>query len=134
MRKVTYSKRAVKLPNATTLGYAQYLAHPGDFIAYKETYQDGSYSLRNARVIGRIEATDDQGPACKGFLLVCALSDSMTFGYERWIDPADVTECQPGDRASHFLAWFAGASPETLHKYTRDDLETRRAADLSHAP
>lgn len=89
--------RQVTCPNATHLGFAKVNAQRGDLIVYKETYTDGSFSTRIARMIGRVHyapaIADDKEPV-RDFLLVLVLSDNGCFCYERWINPKDVTEVQ----------------------------------------
>lgn len=92
----TIDTRQVYLPNASTLGFGKYQARFGDFVWYREHYTDGSYSTVLGRVLGRVAYAPPCGetPAIEGYLLVAQLGHNATHVYERWIDPADVTECQ----------------------------------------
>lgn len=136
-RKVEYStRREVKLPNASTLGYGRWKARAGDFIVYKEQHGAGDAAeehYRLARVIGQITAVDgrtDDGMV--GSLLVLAIADEAAYGYERWIDADDVVECRSPEHAQVFLRWLIQASPAELFKYCRDDLATRQEASCHH--
>jgi hypothetical protein len=129
-RNVKYNNRKTYLPNACTNGYGKYYAKAGDFVAFDETFADGSKGGCFGRIIGCIAETDNDGPDGAGKLLVCQIGSTAAFGMERWIDPSDVTLCEDPRRAAHFLAWFMQASPDSLFKYCRDDLETRKAATL----
>lgn len=81
--------KPIKCPNAQRTGYNLGVANIGNLIVYREYHQDDSYSMRVARVLGRVTAPkvrpDDR--EVKGFALVMALSDDCTHAYERWVDP-----------------------------------------------
>lgn len=136
-RKVEFStRREVKLPNASTLGYGRWKARAGDFIVYKEQHSvsvPAEEHSRLARVIGQITSvegrTDDP---CVGFLVVLAVDDEAAYGYERWINADDVTECRSPEHARAFLTWLVQATPSELFKYCRDDLEERQKASCHH--
>ena len=117
-------RKATRLPRAMTLGHGRWKARPGDWIVYFRS--DGSRAF--ARVIGQIESCDTDGPDCTGWLQVVAVSDNGSFGYERWINPADVIECLDPARVRTFLAWMLSATPADLRAYTRDDPSVRSAA------
>lgn len=132
-RKVEFSTRKqAKVHGSGTLGYNQWKARAGDIITYKERYEDGTHGYRQARVVGVITSHDhiegEKPNQYAGNLLVLAFSDDLTFGYERWVKPEDVTDCKRPEHAATFLAFALDADPERLFKYIRDDLETRQAA------
>lgn len=128
-RMIEYSTRkTVNVPLADHGGFGQWKAQGGDFITYRENYTDGSYGRRFARVIGVITKCDNQGPSGVGKLLVLAVSDDGSFGYERWVEPEEVLECKHVEHAKTFLTWLVNATTSDMHLYIRDDLKTREAA------
>ena len=106
-RKIKLDPQAeTKLLSSSTWGYGKWRCSPGDFITYKEPLTDGSVNLRAARVIGRITECDNDGPSGVGMLCVLAINEDLHFGYERWVDPKDVTGCMDAKHAGAFLTWL----------------------------
>lgn len=135
-RPVKYDNRRVYLPNASTIGYGRYYAKAGNLIVFQDEYREGLNHLTHVgKVIGRISETDtlqgERHGQWVGHLLVLQCAAHLMYGYERWIDPATVTQCCEPEHAAHFMAWLFKAEPAELFKYTRDDLSTRQAADYS---
>ena len=112
----TLRRVPIACPNASPIGYGKCVADPGDLISYKEHCADGSYMLRLARVVGRVNAPAD-GPICpevKGKICAVALNDEGTTCYERWIDPSDVVHVNRP--APNFMHYFMTADPSELVK------------------
>lgn len=64
------------------------------------------HSYHTARVLGRVSAsTLDRDGRVEGFALVMALSYDCTNAYERWADPADITEVR--EVSTKMLEFFA---------------------------
>lgn len=103
----TVNTRPVKCPNATRLGYGLGVANVGDLIVYKEYYNDDSFKLRVARMIGRVTApkiaSDDS--EVKGWILAMVLSDNHCHIYERWVNPGYVIEVRK--LPTNILRFFA---------------------------
>ena len=116
--------------NATMLGHGTWEVLEGDFILYKEYLADDSYNVRFARVLGL--ATHDgcgkkyMSEPCEGSkgrkskpkpeprLLVMALSDSMTFAYERHVKLGDVVKILSAAKRPELfsmLRWFLFGKP-----------------------
>ena len=107
MRHGKYSKRKVRCPNASRLGYGKWEASPGDIVTY--TYANSaSFS---GRVLGCVSAPADgpNVPAVKGWLVVLELRATFDHAFVRWIDPELVTEVRSAPKA--FPAWFFGELP-----------------------
>lgn len=123
----TIDTQQVMCPKASRLGFGQLYARFGDFIQYREHYTDGTHSIRYARVLGRVAYAPACGetPAIKDHILVAAIAEDLEFGYERWIDPDDVTEInRPADARRGFLHWFIS---DWTAQDRRDVQEVRRA-------
>jgi hypothetical protein len=119
-----YSKRKVRLPNATTQGYGRYEAVAGNLVSFHYPNKDETPGHpRLARVIGRVDAPreGEHCPAVKGWLAILELSESGAYGYLRWIDPAWVTECR--EVPMNFAAFFFSKEMPSLKTIMRlDDL------------
>lgn len=103
MRTRTYSTRKLTyLPNAQTLGYGKWKASSGDYI----TTKNGEFG----RVLGVITNCDADGLDCRGHLVVTILSNDLTFGYERWIDPKDVFTCKDPKHVNNFMTCFLASN------------------------
>lgn len=100
-------KRPIKCPNACRLGYGLSVANVGNLIVYQEHYADGSHGLRTARVLGRVSAPKlkHNDSEVKGWALVMTISEDFTHAYERWVDPADITEVR--EVPTRMLEFFA---------------------------
>jgi hypothetical protein len=129
-RKIKVSRKKVaKLLNATSIGYGQWKARPGDIIVFKEWYTNNEYRYRLARLIGVITESDVvEGHSAAGELSVLSINDSIHYGYERFVKCEDVVECYRPEHARTFMTWLLNASVEELEKYVREDLETRKKA------
>ena len=93
MRAATIDRQAVRLPNASTLGYGKWRAQYGDLITFREGEQ-----TRTGRVAGRVAYAPPltgqyAAPAVKNHLYVIAFGDDLTHAFVRWVDPADVITC-----------------------------------------
>lgn len=75
MRDATIDRKAVRLPNACTLGYGKYRAQYGDLVTFKEHYTDSTYGTRIGRVAGRIvyapAIVDPRYPARRPSRITC---------------------------------------------------------------
>lgn len=103
----TRDNKETKLPNADTLGFGLWKAKRGNWIVYE---QDNHKTI--ARVIGRVH--------CEGktYIEVVALSEDLTFGFVRWIEPAQVRRCiaKPPRAAVAFLLGDDWQDPDTILK------------------
>ncbi len=100
-------KKQTHLPESSTLGYSSYKLRYGDLFLYKEHYTDGSHGNRQAKCHGRIRPDHKTSGRREWLILAQAANDMMSFTYERWIDPEDVIETCPKDKANaHILAFF----------------------------
>ncbi len=123
MRSRTYSTRKLTyLPNASTLGYGKYQAASGDYITTSNGHQVG-------RVLGQITSCDNGGPDCRGHLVVAMLSTDLSYGYENWINPADVTTCVAPERVNNFLTAFLTASVKDTEAALQANEHTLAAND-----
>lgn len=90
----TIDNRKIPCPNSTRWGGGgKGACKAGDMILYREPWEGGAHGHRLARVLGRVSAPaigDDKTPV-KGWALAMALSDDASHGYERWINPSDIT-------------------------------------------
>jgi hypothetical protein len=97
------NKRQVKVLNSSLIGHSTNILRYGDHFLYKEYYQDKTFHYRLAKCHGQIK------PVYNGRWLILAQSAdwTMTFSYERWIEPNDVIETIPkGKVNSHIEAFF----------------------------
>lgn len=104
MRKARYDMKQVICPNASLIGYGQYIVRPGYWIAYRGNTEN---KIEIGRVLGRIAETDRGGDDCKGYLAVIRLIMEATAGGIAWVNPVDVVyalEKPP----RNFLAWITG--------------------------
>lgn len=97
-------RRATSLPNASTIGYGQWKALPGDYVIVTGNGPDAF-----GRVLGQIIECDSDGQDCRGYLAVAVISQDLSFGYERWIAPAEVKSCVRPDHVNRFMRAFLGA-------------------------
>lgn len=105
-RKRTLAPRkGTHLPNASTLGYGEYIAHPGDYVLVGSNGQDAF-----GRVLGQITECDFDGTDCRGYLAVAIVSNDLTFGYERWIAPGEVLKCWNPKHTDQFMACFMAST------------------------
>lgn len=103
MRKFKMSGRRVICRNASLIGYSTNVARPGSWIVFN----DGA-GLRVARVLGRIERTDNGGEDCRGWIAAVRMSIDATSASIAWVNPADVVQCL--DAPPHqLLSWITGA-------------------------
>lgn len=103
-------RRGTRLPNAHIFAYGKYVAFPGDYVMVTSNGRDAF-----GRVLGQITSTDSDGQDCRGWLAVAVVSDDLTFGYERWIAPGDVSSCVPAKHVNAFMSAFLNATvAETL--------------------
>jgi hypothetical protein len=104
VRRAKYSAKKVYLPNASTLGFGVRYAKPGSWI----TWETDGCAPNTGRVLGRIDETARDGlENCDGWLAVMALSRDMGHAHVRWVNPADVYQCQESPPAA-LLAWITG--------------------------
>lgn len=108
-RPFTVSEKQVHCPNASTLGYGQYIARPGNWITFTphpdlgETPSVDRGVVRIGRVLGRIEAPAD----AEGWLYVLTLGTDACHLYPLWVKPEWVSTVQDQDRLpAALLAWF----------------------------
>jgi hypothetical protein len=118
-RRVTTSgKRAtVKIPNASHTGYDKWEASPGDMITFTVDAAPGYSDKRNGRVVGRVDASGASGAdktPIVGWICVAMLSDDLSFAYEMWVDPANVTSCRAAANDVEFWRTFMTADPGDL--------------------
>ena len=131
---VKINEKQVICPNASLLGYSTCKCRVGYFLVYKETYTDGSYNTRLARMIGRIEKAPEK--ELIGHIVALALDDNGSHGYERWVDPKDVLEVYAPQHVSAFATWFfSGEKLPYGHNMLRklSDYGTLSAHYIQHA-
>lgn len=123
MRQRTLRPRAAThVINASTLEYGRYMARPGDYVRFREALTDiGSVVSGSVvtfgRVLGQIKSTENDGlKDCAGWLAVAVVADNLTFGYERWVDPAWVIECQPATQVEDFLRAFLASDNAQIER------------------
>jgi hypothetical protein len=110
---VTIDKKQVKCPNSSFLGYSTYKAQFGDLLEW----QSPSSERQIGRMIGRIayapklETSDND---VTGWIVVCALSNSLDHVYERWINPEWVNRITPKSRLPEHR--------EVLESFLSDDI------------
>lgn len=96
---------AVRLPNATSLGFGLYKAKRGNWVQYEI---DNHNFI--GRVIGRV--------LCEGKVFIEVAQASLAFdhAYIRWIRPEDVRECRMNPPKTVF-DFFTGEwnNPEDIH-------------------
>jgi|SRR5215469_4828237 len=98
MRKFTLDNKAVRVPNASHLGFDKWKVKRGDVFTC-----DGNII---ARSLGRIKTCDNDGEDCRGWVCALVLGLSGSHAYVRWIDPASVRQvidC-PSKLAAFFFA------------------------------
>ena len=101
-----FDRRAVRVPNASQIGYSAQIARVGDFINFT-----GHRFTTTGRMIGRVHwapSTNEHGVIKNWILAICIGSD-LGHTFERWIDPKDVTQCEPPSciaRKKLAVAWF----------------------------
>ena len=102
MRKFKMSGRRVICRNASLIGHSTNVARPGSWIVFND---DG---LRVARVLGRIERTDNGGEDCRGWIAAVCLFVDASFANIAWVNPADVVRCLDAPPRA-MLDWITGA-------------------------
>lgn len=120
-RPVRISNRPTYLPNASTTGFGQYRASPGDVVCFEDGSDHGW-----GRVVGRITSHLDSLDYYRGFLVVVTVGSTKAFGAVRWIDPKTVTLCQAVNHARDFLVRLLSADTAHLTRYA----ETCDSRDL----
>ena len=117
----TRDNRAVRLPNASTLGFGRWKAKRGNWVMYE---------IDNAHFVGRVISR----VVCEGkeYVEVAQATLSFSSAHVRWIDPAAIRECRAAPPSKVF-AFFAGdwSDPETIHAalaYGVSDLHDQMAA------
>ena len=138
-------RKQVYLPNASTLGFGKWKAQHGDVVLYTQNDQNCI-----GRVAGRVHYAPSLEPnekPIKDYLLVIQLGSRLDFSYERWVNPADVTECfDPHNeycRIQEVLAFmfskdFKKESVETLRRFAGEwstpakmrEWQSKRDADI----
>lgn len=100
------TRKKIHCVNATSIGFGKYMAEVGDLIVYKEHYNDDSYGMRTARMIGSVTApkVDPADAVIKDWLLVLTLSDDCHTCFERWVNPIHVVEVT--NPPTQMVAWF----------------------------
>lgn len=110
-------RAATNVFNASTLGYGKWKASPGDYVRFREALTDGGHIVTFGRVLGQIKETERDGlEDCAGWLAVAVVADNLTFGYERWVDPSLVIECQPASQVEDFLRAFLASDNAQIER------------------
>lgn len=113
-KDVKIDKRDMPVFNSTSLGYSRATLKKGDHFIYKERYTDGTHGFRLAKSHGRVKPVVSlENEPVKWYILAQAASDGMTFTYERWIEPDNVTEVIPKDRVNSNIEAFFVEKEET---------------------
>ncbi len=119
-RDATIDRRFVRCPKASTLAYGKWRAQVHDWIVWRYPESDGTPGdgPHIGRMIGRIAYAPSLGETgqIKDWILVLALSSDHTHAYERWIDPAWVSQVNgPHEDIAAFLTWFASPTLPDVH-------------------
>ncbi len=117
---VQTDRKQVRCPNASLLGFGQYVAKFGDFVTFNEGGEPRQ--SRFGRVAGRItvtgHASTDRGTV---YILVIAMDADHTHAYERWVLPGDIeTIRRPADFQADSLLFLLDAD------FTKHSIETMR--------
>lgn len=125
-------KKPIYCSRADTLG--KYEVSTGDFILYEEEVQDiGGLNRRTERRFGRVLGTCLRAPngeefKARSMLVVMAMGDRPSFGYERYVlvrDVVHVSDELPGAFAMLFMRGEV-PSPEDFIKMTETGLMNDR--------
>lgn len=103
------NKRKIFCENSTLIGYSSHTLKYGDLFLYWEYCTDGTKGKRLAKCHGQVRPLNkiDSTDKLQWFILTQAADHTMKFSYERWIEPKDVIEVIPKDRANkHILIFF----------------------------
>jgi hypothetical protein len=118
-----FDGKAVKLPNASRLGFDLIEARPGNLIEY--TNPIGHILIKHAIVIGRIAQGTQEGS-----LVVLGINFINGSAYERWVDPGDVMVCR--EIPIHFLNWLASLNKDECRKNGEVMLQMAAAGEISN--
>jgi hypothetical protein len=102
-KDVKRNRRQTICPNSSWLGYSSSKLKYGDLFMYYEYYEDKTTGTRIGKCHGRIKPIAEN----KSYILSQSISTNLQFSYERWVDPKDVIEIIPKEKANkNILAFF----------------------------
>lgn len=113
--------KAVKLPNASTLGYGLWKAKRGHWVSYEA---DNAHFV--GRVIGRVVCENTV------YVEVAQAAEGFSCAYVRWVKPEQIRECRAVPPKSVF-DFFTGewSNVESIHAalaYGVSDMKDQQAA------
>lgn len=100
----TIDRKYVRCPNCRDgFAYDKSRAQVGDLVWFTE-----SGHTKLGRMIGRIAYAPslDGEPCIQNYILCAVLSENMTYMFERWVNPVDVTRVTPVQNQADVMRWF----------------------------
>jgi len=115
---VTRDKQQTILPYQPNLmlGYSRCKLQFGDCFTFRETYTNNSSQIYLAKYHGRIKPVSERAETKDGYYILAQVANHMmTFTYERWILPEDVTETLPAKYVKPQIKTFFEESEKINH-------------------